>query len=250
MKYKNGELYAKKILENVKGLQFDSSYHDDNSEAHMPDFRLINGDYIEVTHTNHNMNPNRNIEFHGDESLRLPKEKQEKMSEAEIENFYKNAIQKACQSEIETTNAEKRHSTGDYETDPLTGEYTESGKEQQKEDCKLLEKTYGINKEKGCFGSEFKADRPITTYSIDNIIHKITVDKSKKYEVGNNSVYLFIFITSEEMDLLEKGEKESLTPYYSLLNIINKSQFKNVFICEWDFDNNKYNLDNPKLLVF
>lgn len=250
MKYKNGELYAKKILENVKGLQFDSSYHDDNSKDHMPDFRLINGDYIEVTHTNHNMKPNRDTEFHGDKSLLLPKEKQEKMSEAEIENFHKNAIQKACQNEIEITNVEKRHSTDDYETEPLTGEYTESGKEQQEKDCKLLKKTYGINEETGCFGSEYKADRPIISYSIKNIIRKITVDKRKKYEVGNNSVYLFIFITTEEMNLLERGEEEFLIDYYFLIDAIHESQFKNVFICEWDFDNNKYNLNNPKLLIF
>lgn len=249
MKYKNGELYAKKILENVKGLQFDDSYHDDNSKDHMPDFRLINGDYIEITHTNHNMNPNRDIEFHGDKSLLLPKEKQEKMGEEDIENFNKNAIQKAYRNEIEITNAEKRYSTGDYDSDLSTGEYTEKGKSQQKEDCKLLKKTYGINEKTGCFGSEFKADRPITTCSIDNIIHKI-VDKSKKYEVGNNNVYLFIFVTSEEMNLLERGEKEFLTDYYSLVDAIHESQFKNVFICEWDFDNNKYNLNNPKLLIF
>lgn len=250
MKYKDSELHAKKILENVKGLQFDESYHDDNSKEHMPDFRLINGDYIEVTHTNHNIVPDRNIKFRGDKSLLLSKEKQEKMSEAEIENFHKNAIQKSSQYENKITNARKRHSTGDYETDLLTGEYTEKGKSQQKEDCKLLKKTYGINEETGYFGSEFKADRPITTYSIDNIIHKIVVDKRKKYEVGNNSVYLFIFITTEEMNLLERGEEEFLIDYYFLIDAIHESQFKNVFICEWDFDNNKYNLDNPKLLVF
>lgn len=250
MKYKNGELYAKKILENVKGLQFDSSYHDDNSEEHMPDFRLVNGDYIEVTHTNHNMEPDRDIKFRGDKSLLLSKDRKEKMSEEEIDNFHKKATQKDCRRVIKVTSAIKRHSTGDYEVDPVTGEYTEKGKKQQKEDFKLLKKTFGINKETGCFGSECKADRPIKTDSIDNIIHKIVVDKSKKYEVGNNSVYLFIFVTFEEMNLLEKGEEEFLTDYYFLIDAIHKSQFKNVFICEWDFDNNKYNLDNPKLLVF
>lgn len=50
---KQGEQEAKEILQ-LKGYIFDNQYYDDNSSKSMPDLKFQGGNYLEVTHTQHN----------------------------------------------------------------------------------------------------------------------------------------------------------------------------------------------------
>lgn len=50
---KKRETEAMQILE-LKGIEFDKSYCDNNSKNSRPDLRYKNGRFLEVTHTHHN----------------------------------------------------------------------------------------------------------------------------------------------------------------------------------------------------
>lgn len=63
MKFKQGELEARAILEN-KGYVFDTNYWDNNSKDSMPDLKYKGGNYIEVTHTRHNHIKNDSYDVH------------------------------------------------------------------------------------------------------------------------------------------------------------------------------------------
>ena len=51
-KYKQGEQEAKDIMQNLFGIFL--QHNDDNSQNHMPDFKISDDYYFEVTHTHHN----------------------------------------------------------------------------------------------------------------------------------------------------------------------------------------------------
>lgn len=98
--------------------------------------------------------------------------------------------------------------------------------------------------------SEFKCDRPMIQFSTGNILREITKDKGIKYP--NGDVDLFIFTTVEEFRLMKE-----LIPQWTwngaasgFLNQILKSPFPKIYVCEWCFEKQLYNTDNPQLIVF
>lgn len=63
---------------------------------------------------------------------------------------------------------------------------------------------------------------------------------------------LFIFVLDDEFDcmehLLKTKERNGVTDYF--LRVIEKSPFEKVFICEWDFENQCYIKQNPRLVCY
>lgn len=235
-KRKKGEKEAVIILESI-GIKIDKEYLDDNSQASMPDLKNENGRYIEVTHTKHNnflfMGINKYDQFwsgeNGDEW-----------------------IQRHLDTELACSEAIDRTEKLDYECDE-DGIFTDKAKEQYQKDCILLKSHMGfdpmeINSQKQF--SEFKCDRPIISFSVDNIINEIKNDKGRKqYSVDTD---LFIFATEQEFDIMKKliSERSWNGAAYELLNEILYSKFSVIFVCPWNIENQEYNTLNPQIVKF
>ena len=148
---KTGELEAKTILEKL-GYQMDESYVDDNSKKSMPDLRMKNGRFVEVTHTKHN--------YQISNYWKLPIEEKN----SKIDN---------CQKALDTIK------------NPQTS------REQLKECPNLIKNHLGYDIATGEF-SEFKCDIPSREYSIKNIIREIEEDKGSKYKNKDTDLFVFI----------------------------------------------------------
>ncbi len=233
---KQGELEAITILESI-GIQVDRDYLDDNSHKSMPDVRCKDGRYIEVTHTHHN-----NAIF-----SRISKFDQIQNGES-----FGDSIRRRLEVEIECSDALDRVHKFNYEKE-FVGRSSPEGLTQFMRDAKLLKEHLGYDVIEMDFAkqhSEFKCDRPTIHFSTDNILREITKDKGKKYPDGD--VDLFVFATDEEFRLMEE-----LIPQWrwngtasGFLNQILKSPFLKIYVCEWCFERQEYNTDNPQLIVF
>ncbi len=233
---KTGEQEAITILENF-GIEIDKSYYDDNSRKSMPDIRCKDGRYIEVTHTNHNN--------------AIPKKisKFDKLQPGEDWSGY---AQRHLDAETECSQAFDRIHHFDYEKDGI-GKLTPDGQSQYKKDIKLLKEHLGYDAtetDPANKNSEFKCDHPSICFSPDNILREISNDKGKKYPDGD--VDLFIFATNEEFRLIvELMPQTSWNGYaQSFLNRIFLSPFRKIYVCEWCFEKQEYNTNNPKLVIF
>lgn len=228
MKRKQGEIEAKQILQ-LKGMQFDESYCDDNSSPSMPDLKYQDGRFLEVTHTLHNNNIARfNI------------------------NFLYKSINEKIKIMDRAREAHDRISKLDYPriSGKLFGEFTSEGKKQFDKDIKIVENHFGAYDPdlKRC--SEFNCDIPIIHSSVDNIIHEITKDKARKYPNGDTDLFIFILQGEFECleDLLKTGTWNGC--YNNFMRAIIQSPFKVIYLCVWDFRNQMYNTENPVLTKF
>lgn len=235
-KRKKGENEAVIILESI-GIKIEKNYLDDNSRASMPDLKCENGRYIEVTHTKHN-----NFLFTG-----ISKYDQLRPGENGDE-----WIQRHLDKELECSDAIDRTGKMDYDCDE-DGNLTDKAKEQYLKDCKLLKSHMGfdpteVNSQKQF--SEFKCDRPIISFSVDNILYEIKNDKGgKQYGVDTD---LFIFATEQEYDTMNKliGESDWNGAAQEFLNEIINSKFSVIYVCSWDIENQEYNISNPQVVRF
>ena len=233
---KNGELEAITILEKM-GIKVDADYFDDNSCKSMPDIRCENGHYIEVTHTYHNFQAQPKVS------------RSDKLKPGED---WSNYTKRLLNEEIKSSQALDRIRNGAYKKDPA-GNLTQAGQSDFKKDAKLLKKHLGYDVTEMKLSkqySEFKCDHPTIHFSTDNILREIVEDKGKKYT--NGSVDLFIFATDEEFQLMRE-----LIPQFnwnetarSFLNQILKSPFPVIYVCAWCLELQKYNTDNPEIVVF
>jgi len=233
---KQGELEAITILESI-GIQVDRDYFDDNSHKSMPDIRCKDGRYIEITHTYHNNAIPKGIS------------KFDRLQPGEDWSGY---TKRHLEVETECNQAYNRIRKGDYEKDDIW-KLTPAGLAQFKKDAKLLKEHMGYDVTERDFAkqfSEFKCDHPTIRFSTDNILREITKDKGEKYP--NGDVDLFIFATDEEFRLMKE-----LIPQWTwngtasgFLNQIHKSPFQKIYVCEWCFERQEYNTDNPELVVF
>lgn len=220
--YKQGELEAKHILEQL-GYVFDETYHDENTKKGMPDFRFKDGRYLEITHTCHNNN--------------IVKEPNE---------FAKKSTEDQYKIMIKAKKAYERIKNKDYEQ--IEKCLTEKGKKDLKRDRSIVKNHYGLdvcnNKT-----SEFNCDLPIICHSIDNIVDAIR-KKTEKHPDGNTD--LFVFVTPEECNylchLLQTGSANGFCQYFDRSILL--SSFDVVFICEWNFESQTYNTENPKMIIF
>lgn len=161
IKYKQGELEAKYILEKL-GIIFDDEYHDDNSSKSMPDLRMKDGRFVEVTHTLHNN--------------RIAKE---------VSNFNRKSIGEQMVIMQEAKAAYDRIRHRDYAS-------YENAEKQFKKDLKTVKNHMGYDST--TFGkqfTEFNCDRPIINMASDNIIDTVVRDKGKLYK--SDKVDLFVF---------------------------------------------------------
>lgn len=218
---KQGEQEAKEILQ-LKGYIFDNQYYDDNSSKSMPDLKFQGGNYLEVTHTQHNNKIAKSPTQFDRLSIREKTEKLQEIGEAQM-----------------------RFIALDYERN-IDGSFTEEGKCQFDKDKRLLAKSFNY---KDGQPSEFKSDIPVIEADIDNIIAGIK-KKEKLHPKGDAD--LFIFVLDDEFDcmehLLKTKERNGVTDYF--LRVIEKSPFEKVFICEWDFEKQCYIKENPRLICY
>lgn len=224
---KQGENEAIKILEN-KGYSFDYSYIDNGSQESVPDLRYTDGRFLEVTHTFHNN------------------------SIAQEPNLFS---KKSITEQLSIMNAAKeaydRIQNIDYEQDD-NGDLTEKGLNNYHHDTALVKSHYGYDCTVWDFDkrfSEFKCDTPIIEMTSDNILREICDDKGKKHTDGNTD--LFVFVLDGEMDAFKHLLKTRLWNgcSNSFFKSIIYSPFKRIYLCEWDFCHQKYNIENPELFI-
>lgn len=99
-------------------------------------------------------------------------------------------------------------------------------------------------------GSEFKCDSPMIEFSVDNIIREIKNDKGEKYKNKKN-ISLFCFVTEDELNLLLDLLKQKNNKFYDIfINTIKNSPFEYIYLCEWNFSEQNYNVIDPRLLCF
>ena len=215
IKAKAGENEALEILKK-KGMQFLESYRDDGTENGMPDYMFDTGEYLEVTHTDHNIHdwqyPNRFAKKSFDERLQIAESAQL---------------------------AYERLQNNDYETD-ATGSYTQDGQKRYDDDVSLVNSHYGYDPVSHSH-SERRADIKACQFSIMSIIDTINVKAAKHPNAQKKNVHLFIYITKDEYGAF-CGD---------IQNFIDKakhSPFEVIYLCVWDLLNNKYEIDNPTLV--
>ena len=148
--------------------------------------------------------------------------------------------------------AYKRIINGDYEKDDK-GKLTPNGQSWYDEDAVLIKRHWGIDVTQTDFdkqSSEFNCDRPIIALSPDNILRKICEDKAKKYLYGD--VDLFIFATDGEFRLMKElvKQKKWNGAAKQFLDQILLSPFPTIYVCEWCFEAQSYNINNPQLMLF
>lgn len=217
---KKGEQEAKQILQS-KGFEFDETYIDDNSKPSMPDLRLKNGRYLEVTHTLHN---------HG--------------YITNLNKFHKKPIKEQLRIMKEARAAYDRIRTKGY---PHTlGGLTDEGLKQFTRDRKLIKANMGLDVSTG--SQTEMCDNPTIVSSVDNIICEVTKDKAPKHSSGDTD--LFVFILEDEyycfVELIKSKDYNML--YDTFVNYIIRSPFKVVYLCVWDFECQSYITENPVLI--
>ena len=235
VKRKQGEKEAITILKNL-GIEVDKSYYDDNSQHSMPDVRCKNGRYIEITHTFHN-----NAIFKGIS----------KFNRLQPGEDWSGYTQRRLDIGTECSHAFKRV----YNCDEKDNRWklTPEGQAQFKKDIKLLKNHMGYDAAEIDFAkrfTEFKCDHPAIHFSTDNILREITKDKGQKYPDGN--VDLFLFVTEEEFRLMKEliPQRTWNGAASGFLNQILKSPFPKIYVCEWYFEKQEYNTNNPQLIMF
>ena len=224
---KKGETQAMHILR-LKGYEFDTEYSDKNIGKSMPDLRYKDGRYLEVTHTAHNNSISR------------------------IPNKY-SKLSTAKQLEIaeQADEAYQRMTDFKYECDSK-GDLTEKGFGDLKKDAAILKSHYGYDVTTFDFDekfSEFNCDVPIICMSSDKVLNEITKDKGKKYTDGSTD--LFIFVTDGEMYSVEHliNSREYNLSSDGFFNAVRSAPFKNIFLCEWDWSCQQYELESPNILL-
>ncbi len=210
---KKGEKEAKKILVK-KGLTFDDSYCDNNSKASMPDFMFSDGHYLEVTHT-----------YHKNDDWYKPNK------------YFQKPLEERMKISDEATKAWDRLCQDNYERDE-NYEYTENGSLERNKDKAKVKSHIGVDFDDHKH-TEFGCDLKGTTFSPDSILNEILLDKGKKYP--NGDVDLFIFVIEEELNSV-LNHKE----YF--LDKAKLSPFKTVYLCVWDIMNNRYEINDPKIV--
>lgn len=223
---KEGEMEAKRVLEK-KGYCFDDKYYDDNSEENMPDFRLADETYVEVTHTDHNHGAVKHIS----KTEMKPIEQQLKLME-------------------KGQSAYERLENLDYPmVDDISGILTEDGERQHRADLKTVSKLFGYDGSGN--HTEFGCDFPLVIYSSDNILQAIK-KKTEKYadKISKGIVQdmdLFIFVAQEEYDSWHYLYEHRLcnAAYCDFCSSVLKSPFKHIFLCVWDLDEQTYNTEDP-----
>ena len=150
---KRGEIEAKIIL-NKLGYDFDDSYKDDNSSESMPDLKLKNGRFIEVTHTKHNHR---------------------------IGNFWRLPLDEQCKISDESVKCMETIHKNDIPT------------EEREYCCNMIKSHFGFDIATGK-SSEFKCDIPVLEHSIKNIIREIEEDKGKKHKNKDIDLFIFISV--------------------------------------------------------
>lgn len=224
---KVGENEAMQILQK-KGYTFDEAHTDDGKGKSVPDLKFSNGRFLEVTHTNHNnsipIRPN---------------------------SFSKKSIDEQLKIITAAKEAYDRIQNADYELNDR-GDLTEKGLNDYHHDAVLVKSHYGYDCTVWEFNkrfSEFKCDTPIIEMTSDNILREICDDKGKKHKGSDTD--LFIFVLDGEMDSFKHLIKTHLYNSASDLffkSIIN-SPFRRIFLCEWDFCHQRYNIENPELFL-
>lgn len=217
-KRKQGENEALQILK-LKGYCFDEKYSDDNSINSMPDLKYLNEEhYLEVTHTLHNNSLVKNCN-----------------------NFDKKPIEEQLKIRQQASEALHRIHQYDYSSE-------DKGDALIKNDLKILKAHLGYDLTK--FNdqlSEFQCDSPIIECSTDNILREV-YEKGKKHNKGNTD--LFIFVLNEEFSLLCDLIRSE--PYngwkINFFKAIQRSPFRYIFICAWNFDTQTYEIENPDII--
>lgn len=216
MKQKQGEQEAMEILK-AKGYIFDELHVDDGRKKSLPDLRFADGRYLEVTHTYHNngivKNP-QHIKF----NLKSIAERRDISQEA--------------------WKAWERIHEGKY-----------GGSADYLSDIKAVQRHFGAIDPLTGYSSEFHCDLPVIVASSDNVLREIE-EKAKRHSSGD--VDLFIFVLEEELNcvlhLIETRAYNGAADRF--MRIVCDSPFHVIYLCQWDFDRQHYEINNPHMVVF
>lgn len=218
---KQGEAEAQLILTRI-GIDFDTSYCDDNSKESMPDLRTSIGRFIEVTHTFHN----QDAVSGGNKYKKLSQEKKNKRM-------------------AEAYEAYQRIKNKDYEIGS-DFQLTDSALIKYQHDIKIVRDYYGSD----CCGnfSEFKCDLPIVEHSVNNVLQEIKDKGAKHTDVHTD---LFIFATNDEYRLLLGLTEEKWNSAYSqLFDTISMAPFHTIYVCSWNLEMREYYTCDSTMIVF
>jgi len=235
-KRKQGEKEALEILKNLE-IEMNEDYYDDNSSPSMPDLKYADGRGIEVTHTRHNNDAVKKIS------------KYDQIQPGEENGGW---IQRHLKMEMDCRDAYDRVEKLDYECSE-DGYLTPDAYKKFNKDCDLLRSHMGYDPRESDphkRNSEFKCDRPFFEFSIDNILYEITDDKGKKHSSGDTD--LFLFVTEEEFKIVHDliPQRNWNGTAICFLNSVLNSPFPAIYICSWDFENQKYDVEHPKMIKF
>ncbi len=219
---KSGENEAKRVLERI-GAKFDEHYCDDNTSRGMPDFRYVDGRFLEVTHTYHN---HKNM--------------------TELNNYQLMSFEDKYQIEMKAAEAYRRIREDSYPYDDCY-KLSRTGKQQLKRDIKTVRNHYGIDLRDGT-SHEDHCDIPIVHESADNVIREVH-DKGRVH--SGKDIDLFIFVTEGEQNsvLFYIKTKEQNGCAIEFLREIYYSPFKRIFLCEWNLRKREY-ITTPMLITF
>lgn len=219
---KSGENEAKRVLERI-GAKFDEHYCDDNTSRGMPDFRYVDGRFLEVTHT-----------FHNHQNMTAPNQYQLKPLDVKF------------QIELDAAEAYQRIREDRYPYDD-SYELTPEGKQQLKRDIKTVRNHYGIDLRDGTHHEEC-CDIPVVHESADNVLREVR--EKGRIHFGKD-IDLFIYVTEGELNsvLFYIKTKEQNGCAIEFLREIYYSPFKRIFLCEWNLQKQEY-VATPMLITF
>ncbi len=216
---KKGETEAIQIIE-LKGIVFDKSYSDNNSKNSMPNLKYKNGIFLEVTH----MHYNNSIV-------------------SKLNKFHQKSIREQYATSTKATEAYNRIRN-------LTYSQNEEGQTRYQTDVKLLKSHFGLDvNDMTKKPSEFNCNSPIIICSIGNIC-EIIKEKGKKHNSGETDLFMFVLDDKCEIVKYLHNMRYQNGCYINFMNAILNSPFPTIYICVWDFNNQKYIIENPTLLKF
>ena len=250
-KNKKGEKEAIELLEKI-GLSFDHNYSDQFKES-MPDLLLLDGNYIEVTHTKHK--PNNDCYYMSPSNEKYFKDNRELFKGIEVHPYDKKKLSHLRKMIKESKINELIKIPNDFlETKDIfiISKHRE----------KILNTINNLSDDdKNKYSDElFDFDMLLSRYCAfifdggqheiyneDTIIKAINIKKSKKekYGVGDKNVDCFIWVFSYEYRIIENYFKSRNynSAYNKLINDLSSQEFENIYIGKYDFDKQDYDMN-------
>ena len=257
-KVKDGEQEAKELLVKL-GIFIDEQYSDYGKNS-MPDIKLVNGDYIEVTHTKHGI--------HTDVLCITPSN--EKYFKKNREKYKDVKIKKYNKSEYKSLKDKLMNSiVSSLVNIPNSFFYVDDaiGKVNIYWDiCEQINSLPENIKIKYNFEIEdfmhwlsnyfdfYFGGEDCEEYSERTILESLKIKsiKKEKYNIAPSSIDCFIWLFDDEYGIVDSYYNEQLNnlSYRSFINELNLVGFRKIYFGKYDFYEEKYNLNELFIYCF